>query len=106
MLHAKDQGPRPTAEGRNEPAGADFLSLAGPGFRDFTRIAASDPKVWCDILLSNREEIIKQSLRFRHTLDAMEHMMKSSNSEGLEELVRTASDSRAHWHLPSNKPRS
>jgi prephenate dehydrogenase len=89
-----------------QPAGADFLSLAGPGFRDFTRIAASDPKVWCDILLSNREEIIKQSLRFRHTLDAMEHMMKTSNSEALEELVRTASDSRAHWHLPSNKSRS
>ena len=29
----------------NQPAGRDFLSLAGPGFRDFTRIAASDPEM-------------------------------------------------------------
>jgi hypothetical protein len=43
-----------------QPAGRDFLSLAGPGFRDFTRIAASDPGVWRDILVSNREEILKQ----------------------------------------------
>ncbi|MFN5941213.1 MAG: prephenate dehydrogenase, partial [Polaromonas sp.] len=41
--------------------GADYLSLAGPGFRDFTRIAASDPKVWRDILLANREELLAQS---------------------------------------------
>jgi prephenate dehydrogenase len=49
----------------NQPAGRDFLSLAGPGFRDFTRIAASDPAIWRDILLSNREEVLKQSMRFR-----------------------------------------
>jgi prephenate dehydrogenase len=48
-----------------QPAGNDYLSLAGPGFRDFTRIAASDPGVWRDILVANREEILKQSLRFR-----------------------------------------
>ena len=59
-----------------QPAGRDFLSLAGPGFRDFTRIAASDPAVWRDILMANREEILKQALRFRHTLDAMEHVIK------------------------------
>ena len=45
----------------NQPAGRDFLSLAGPGFRDFTRIAASDPTVWRDILMANREEVLKQS---------------------------------------------
>ena len=59
-----------------QPAGRDFLSLAGPGFRDFTRIAASDPAVWRDILMANREEILKQSQRFRHALDAMEHVMQ------------------------------
>jgi prephenate dehydrogenase len=35
----------------------EFLSLAGPGFRDFTRIAASDPQVWRDVLIANREEL-------------------------------------------------
>jgi len=89
-----------------QPAGRDFLSLAGPGFRDFTRIAASDPAIWRDILMSNREELLKQSARFRHTLDALEHVMRSGNGEALEDLIRSASDARARWHLPSNKPRS
>jgi prephenate dehydrogenase len=86
-----------------QPAGKDFLSLAGPGFRDFTRIAASDPAVWRDILLSNREEILKQSMRFRHTLDALEHVMKSGNTEALEGLIRNASETRAAWQMNSGK---
>jgi len=87
-----------------QPAGRDFLSLAGPGFRDFTRIAASDPTVWRDILLSNREELLKQSLRFRHTLDAMEHVIKSGNAEALEDLIRGASDARSNWQMNTSKP--
>ena len=87
----------------HQPAGRDFLSLAGPGFRDFTRIAASDPTVWRDILMSNREEILKQSQRFRHTLDAMEHVMKSGNAEALEALIRKASDARGGWQMGAGK---
>jgi len=82
-----------------QPAGQDFLALAGPGFRDFTRIAASDPAVWRDILVSNREEILKQSLRFRHTLDALEHVMRSGNVEALEDLLRQSSEARAGWQM-------
>ncbi|WP_128000179.1 prephenate dehydrogenase [Piscinibacter defluvii] len=89
-----------------QPAGRDFLSLAGPGFRDFTRIAASDPTVWRDILMSNREEILKQSQRFRHTLDAMEHVIKTGNAEALEDLIRKASEARAGWQMGSGKPGS
>jgi prephenate dehydrogenase len=89
-----------------QPAGQDFLSLAGPGFRDFTRIAASDPQVWRDILSSNREEILKQSMRFRHTLDAMEHVIRSGNIEALEDLIRQASDARAGWQMNGPKPAS
>jgi prephenate dehydrogenase len=88
----------------NQPAGRDFLSLAGPGFRDFTRIAASDPAVWRDILMSNREEILKQSQRFRHALDAMEHVMKSGNAEALEDLIRKASEARGGWQMGAGKP--
>jgi len=87
-----------------QPAGKDFLSLAGPGFRDFTRIAASDPVMWRDVLMSNREEILKQSQRFRHTLDALEHVMKLGNHEALEDLIRSASESRAGWQMSSTKP--
>ena len=87
-----------------QPAGKDFLSLAGPGFRDFTRIAASDPTVWRDILVSNREELLKQSMRFRHTLDAMEHVIKSGNIEALEDLIRNASDARSGWQMNASKP--
>ena len=82
-----------------QPSGQDYLSLAGPGFRDFTRIAASDPAVWRDILISNREEIFKQSLRFRHTLDALEHVIRSGNVEALEDLIRQAADARANWQM-------
>jgi prephenate dehydrogenase len=87
-----------------QPAGRDFLSLAGPGFRDFTRIAAGDPAMWRDVLLSNREEILKQSMRFRHTLDAIEHVMRSGNAEALEDLIRHASEARAGWQMNAPKP--
>jgi prephenate dehydrogenase len=89
-----------------QPAGRDFLSLAGPGFRDFTRIAASDVAVWRDILMSNREEVLKQTLRFRHTLDAMEHAIKSGNSEALEDMIRSASEARSGWQMNAAKPNS
>jgi len=87
----------------NQPAGREFMSLAGPGFRDFTRIAASDPAVWRDILMSNREEILRQSLRFRHTLDAIEHVMRGGNQEALEDLVRKASNARSSWQMNAQK---
>ena len=87
-----------------QPAGKDFLSLAGPGFRDFTRIAASDPAIWRDILMSNREELLKQAMRFRHTLDAMEHVIKTGNVEALEDLIRGASDARSGWQMNGAKP--
>ncbi len=83
----------------NQPAGKDFLSLAGPGFRDFTRIAASSPEMWRDVLVANREEILKQSQRFRHALDALEHVMKTGNADALEDLIRGAAEGRANWHM-------
>jgi len=87
-----------------QPAGRDYLSLGGPGFRDFTRIAASNPEVWRDILMANREEILKQTLRFRQTLDAMEHVVRTGNAEALEALIRSASDARGGWQMNSATP--
>lgn len=87
-----------------QPAGRDYLSLAGPGFRDFTRIAASDPAVWRDILMSNREEVLKQSTRMRHALDALELAIRSGNADALEDLIRSASEARANWQMSGAKP--
>ncbi len=42
--------------------------------------------------MANREEILKQSLRFRHTLDAIEHVIQIGNAEALEDLIREASE--------------
>jgi prephenate dehydrogenase len=87
-----------------QPAGRDYLSLGGPGFRDFTRIAASNPEVWRDILMANREEILKQTQHFRHTLDAMEHVVRTGNAEALEALIRNASEARGGWQMNSATP--
>ena len=81
--------------------GQDFLSLAGPGFRDFSRIAASDPKVWRDILLSNREELLAQSQIFQRNLQALEVMISDGNAQALESLIEQASLTRAHWSMNS-----
>jgi prephenate dehydrogenase len=84
-----------------QPQGKDYLSLAGPGFRDFTRIAAGDPKIWRDVLISNREELLEQSKIFQRNLHAMELMISSGNSEALEGLLEQASDTRANWTMTS-----
>jgi prephenate dehydrogenase len=84
-----------------QPQGKDYLSLAGPGFRDFTRIAAGDPKVWRDILISNREELLAQSKIFQRNLHALELMISSGNAEALEGLLEQASNTRANWTMTS-----
>jgi prephenate dehydrogenase len=84
-----------------QPQGMDYLSLAGPGFRDFTRIAASDPKIWRDILMSNREELLAQSKIFQRNLHALELMISSGNTEALEGLLEQASITRGSWSMTS-----
>ena len=84
----------------------DFLSLAGPGFRDFTRIAASDPAVWRDILMSNREELLAQSRHFQRALHALETAINAGNPDALETLIDQASSARARWRMTAVKPRS
>ena len=83
----------------NQPQGRDYLSLAGPGFRDFTRIAASSPEMWRDILVANREEVLKQAQRFRHALDALEHVMREGNADALEDLIRGPAEGRGAWQM-------
>ncbi|HPW08306.1 MAG TPA: prephenate dehydrogenase [Burkholderiaceae bacterium] len=86
-----------------QPHGKDYLSLAGPGFRDFTRIAASDAHVWRDIMISNREELLAQSKIFQRSLQALELMISSGNAEALEGLIDQASLTRANWTMSKNQ---
>ncbi|HEY8048093.1 MAG TPA: prephenate dehydrogenase/arogenate dehydrogenase family protein [Ramlibacter sp.] len=83
--------------------GADFLALAGPGFRDFTRIAASEPKMWRDVLLANRQELLQQAKIFHETLAAMEHMIENGDGDALEVLIDQASRTRAIWRMSARK---
>jgi prephenate dehydrogenase len=79
--------------------GKEMLSLAGPGFRDFSRIAASDPKMWRDVLLANKQELLEQSGQFQRALQAMELMISNNNGEALEESIANASHARASWRM-------
>lgn len=82
-----------------QPLGKDFLSLAGPGFRDFTRIAAADPVMWRDIMVSNQEELLSQCKIFQRNLQALEVMIASGNGEALREQFEQASQTRANWSM-------
>ena len=80
-----------------------FLSLAGPGFRDFTRIAASDPKMWRDILRANRDEVLAQSRHFQRALQALEQAMQAESDQALEDMITLASETRAHWRMGAQR---
>ena len=81
------------------PQGADYLDMAGPGFRDFSRIAASDPAVWRDILSANRNEVLAQLAHFRASLAQFEAAMQQGDTTGLQQLIQLASDVRSGWAL-------
>ena len=83
--------------------GKDYLSLAGPGFRDFTRIAASDPKMWRDILIANKEELLEQSKIFQDTLHSLEKLIAGADGDALEYQIDQASTTRANWRISVHK---
>lgn len=84
-----------------QPAGRDYLSLAGPGFRDFTRIAASEPAVWRDILMANKSEVLEQSRLFRVALDRLEALIQNGDATELEARIRQIADARSQWQMGS-----
>ena len=82
-----------------QPQGAAFLEMAGPGFRDFSRIAASDALVWRDILSANHAEVLSQIALFRTALDQFENALKQGDIPALQLLIQQASDVRSAWTL-------
>ena len=86
-----------------QPEGDGYLSLAGPGFRDFTRIAAGEPKMWRDIMLANRDELLAQSKLFQQALAQLEQAISSGNAQALEDMLTLASETRAHWRMGAQR---
>jgi prephenate dehydrogenase len=82
--------------------GADYFGLAGSGFRDFTRIAASDPQMWHDIFLANRAQILTQLDLFKQTLQGFEASLQANDSKVLEAAITKASQLRSQWHLDNS----
>ncbi|WP_198968919.1 prephenate dehydrogenase [Xylophilus sp. ASV27] len=79
----------------------EFLSLGGPGFRDFSRIAAGNPVMWRDILLANRDELRRQSQAFQSALAALEEAMERGDGAALEALIARAHATRSAWRMPT-----
>ncbi|WP_260675288.1 prephenate dehydrogenase [Comamonas aquatica] len=78
-----------------QPQADAFLSVAGPGFRDFTRIAAGDPAMWRDILLANKDEVLAQAQHFQRALQAFEQVLHTGDAQALEAMITLASTARA-----------
>ena len=83
----------------DQAEGQDYLSMAGPGFRDFSRIAASDPQMWRDVLIANREELGRQTALFQQALAELQKLIASGQADDLERLINRASHARANWRV-------
>ena len=85
-----------------QPQGSAYLDMAGPGFKDFSRIAASDAAVWRDILSANSAEVLSQVAHFRAALAQFENALTKGDSAALQQLIQQASDVRAAWTLQAH----
>jgi prephenate dehydrogenase len=70
------------------------LALAGSGFRDFTRIAASSPQMWRDIALANRDAIGQELRGYVAMLQRIERAMAAADAPALQQLFEVASAAR------------
>lgn len=79
------------------PRAGDLLALAGTGFRDFTRLAASSPEMWRDIALANRAALVEEIAAFRGALEVLETALREGDGASLQALLTTASEARRAW---------
>ena len=83
--------------------GEEYLQLAGPGFKDFTRIAAADAKIWHDILLANRTEVLNQLQHYRQALQAFEEALQATDTATLVTMLEPASAARSQCFAAPKK---
>ena len=75
-----------TAADLEEVTQSEVIKFSAGGFRDFTRIAASDPTMWRDIFLNNKEAVLEMLGRFNEDLAALQRMIRWGDGQGLFDL--------------------
>ena len=80
-----------------QEAWQQLQGLAGSGFADFTRIAASEPKLWRDVLLANKAAVLEQSRHFQRALHQLEVYLNTDNGEQLQKTIARVSAARSGW---------
>ncbi len=75
-----------TATSLEESLRSEVIAFSASGFRDFTRIAASDPVMWRDIFLNNREAVLDVLQRFSEDLTALQRAIRWGEGDTLQEL--------------------
>ena len=89
-----------TADDLGGHLNAEVLKYAAGGFRDFTRIAASDPTMWRDIFVNNKEAVLEVLQRFQEDLFYLQRAIRWGEGDKLFELfTRTREIRRALIHL-------
>lgn len=75
-----------TAVDLEESTKNEVIKFSASGFRDFTRIAASDPVMWRDIFLNNREAVLEMLQRFSEDLTHLQRAIRWGEGDKLEDL--------------------
>ncbi len=75
-----------TASDLEKVTQAEVMKFSAGGFRDFTRIAASDPTMWRDVFLNNREAVLDVLGRFNEDLASLQRMVRDGDGDGLFDL--------------------
>jgi cyclohexadieny/prephenate dehydrogenase len=83
-----------TADDLGEVTQSEVIKYSAGGFRDFTRIAASDPVMWRDVFLNNKEAVLEMLQRFSEDLTALQRAIRYDKGEELEALFARTRDIR------------
>ncbi len=75
-----------TAADMEEVTQSEVIKFSAGGFRDFTRIASSDPVMWRDVFLNNKEAVLEMLARFSEDLAALQRMIRWDDGPALEAL--------------------
>lgn len=75
----------------------EVFQYAAGGFRDFSRIAASDPAMWRDIIRTNNKPVLKVLDRYLDEVRKIKHLIEQDDAEELEALFRRAKSARDHF---------